>query len=89
MPGTFTYSPAAGQVLDATPAQALSVAFQPSSPNYTAATRSCPSRVRYTWSGFFPPTNNLQVLNRAGGSRRFRQTLRDGTSRQAIFRFVR
>ena len=45
--------------------------------------------MRYPWSGFFEPTNNLQVLNRAGGFRRFRLTLKDGTSREAIFRFVR
>ena len=161
MPGTFTYSPAAGQVLDATPAQTLSVAFQPSSPNYTAATGSVSLAVRYPWTGFFEPTNNPQVLNRAkagtaipvrfslggnrpapvlaagspeitavscpkwstdaieqtvlastsslqyesstgwyvytwktqtswaGGCRRFRLALKDGTSREAIFRFVR
>ena len=161
VPGTFTYSPAAGQVLDATPAQTLSVAFQPSSPNYTAATGSVSLAVRYPWTGFFEPTNNPQVLNRAkagtaipvrfslggnrpagvlaagspeitavscpkwstdaieqtvsastsslqyesstgwyvytwktqtgwaGGCRRFRLALKDGTSREAIFRFVR
>jgi hypothetical protein len=161
VPGTFTYSPAAGQVLDATLSQTLSVAFQPSSPNYTAATRSVSLAVRYPWSGFFEPTNNPQVLNRAkagtaipvrfslggnrpapvlaagspevtavscpkwstdaieqtvsastsslqyesstgryvytwktqtgwaGGCRRFRLTFKDGTSREAIFRFIR
>jgi hypothetical protein len=161
VPGTFTYSPAAGQVLDATPSQTLSVAFQPSSGNYTAATRSVSLAVRYPWSGFFEPTNNPQVLNRAkagtaipvrfslggnrpapvlaagspeitavscpkwstdvieqtvsastsslqyesstgryvytwktqtgwaSGCRRFRLALKDGTSREAIFRFVR
>jgi hypothetical protein len=161
VPGTFTYSPATGQVLDATPSQALSVAFQPSSGNYTTATRSVSLAVRYPWSGFFEPTNNPQVLNRAkagtaipvrfslggnqptpvlaagspeitavscpkwstdvieqtvsastsslqyesstgryvytwktqtgwaGGCRRFRLALKDGTSREAIFRFIR
>ena len=63
--GTFTYSPAAGQVLDATSSQTLSVTFQPSSSNYATATRSVTLAVQYPWSGFFEPTNNPSVLNRA------------------------
>jgi hypothetical protein len=64
VPGTFTYSPAAGQFLDAAPTRTLSVTFQPSSANYTTATRSVSLAVLYPWSGFFEPTNNPQVLNR-------------------------
>jgi hypothetical protein len=139
----------------------LSVTFQPSSANYTAASRNVSLAVLYPWAGFFEPTNNPQVLNRAkagtaipvrfslggnrpapvlaagspeitavtcpkwntdaieetvsaatsslqyesstgryvytwktqtslvGGCRRFRLVLKDGTSREAIFRFVR
>lgn len=63
--GTFTYSPAAGQFLDARPSQTLSVSFQPSSSNYTAATRSVSLAVLYPWSGYFEPTDNPQVLNTA------------------------
>ncbi|HEX2218771.1 MAG TPA: PxKF domain-containing protein [Gemmatimonadales bacterium] len=63
--GTFTYSPAGGQVLDATPSQVLSVSFQPSGSNYTAATKSVSLAVRYPWTGFFEPVNNPGVLNRA------------------------
>jgi large repetitive protein len=62
--GTYTYAPAAGQFLDAAPSRSLSVSFQPSSSNYTAATKSVSLAVRYPWSGFFEPTNNPQVLNR-------------------------
>ncbi len=65
VPGTFTYSPAGGQVLDANPSQVLSVSFQPSGSNYTAATKSVSLAVRYPWSGFFEPVNNPGVLNRA------------------------
>jgi hypothetical protein len=65
VPGTFTYSPAAGQLLDATPSQVLSVSFAPSGSNYTAATKSVTLAVRYPWSGFFEPVNNPKVLNRA------------------------
>jgi hypothetical protein len=63
--GTLSYSPAAGQFLDATPSRPLSVSFQPSSVNYTAASRGVSLAVRYPWSGFFEPTNNPQVLNSA------------------------
>jgi hypothetical protein len=65
VPGTLTYSPAAGQFLDARPSQTLSVTFQPSSANYTTATRTVSLAVLYPWSGFFQPTDNPQVLNRA------------------------
>jgi hypothetical protein len=63
--GSFTYSPAAGQVLDARPSQTLSVTFQPASGNYASASRSVTIAVLYPWSGFFEPVNNPQVLNRA------------------------
>lgn len=63
--GTFTYSPAAGQFLDASPSRTLSVTFQPSNSNYTSATRNVSLAVVYPWSGFFEPVNNPQVLNRA------------------------
>jgi hypothetical protein len=63
--GTFTYSPAAGTFLDAAPSRTLSVTFQPSSANYTTASRSVSLAVLYPWSGFFEPTNNPQVLNTA------------------------
>jgi hypothetical protein len=63
--GTFTYSPAGGQMLDANPSQALSVSFQPTGGNYTAASRSVTLAVLYPWSGFFEPVDNPGVLNRA------------------------
>ena len=63
--GTLTYSPAAGQVLDANPSQVLSVSFQPTGSNYTTATKSVTLAVLYPWSGFFEPVNNPNVLNRA------------------------
>ena len=43
----------------------LTVSFQPSSANYTAAARSVSLAVLYPWTGFFEPTNNPSVLNRA------------------------
>ena len=63
--GTFTYTPAAGQVLDAKPSQALSVSFQPSDPNYTSATKSVTVAVLYPWTGFFSPVDNSGTLNTA------------------------
>ncbi len=63
--GTFTYTPAAGQFLDAALSRTLSATFRPSSSNYTSASGSVSLAVRYPWSGFFEPTNNPQVLNRA------------------------
>ena len=63
--GTFTYSPAAGQFLDAAPTRSLAVTFQPSSSNYINATRTVSLAVLYPWNGFFEPVNNPQVLNRA------------------------
>ncbi len=65
VPGTFTYTPAAGQVLDARTSQTLSVAFQPSGSNYTAATKTVSLAVRYPWSGFFDPVDNPGRLNTA------------------------
>lgn len=65
VPGTFTYSPAAGQLLDANPAQVLSVSFAPSGSNYTVATKGVTLAVRYLWSGFFEPVDDPNVLNRA------------------------
>ena len=65
VPGTFTYTPAAGQVLDARTSQTLSVAFHPSGGNYTAATKSVSLAVRYQWSGFFDPVDNAGRLNTA------------------------
>ncbi len=62
--GTFTYSPAAGEFLDASASRTLSVTFQPSSANYTSVSGSVSLAVLYPWSGFFEPTNNPQVLNR-------------------------
>ena len=46
VPGTWSYSPAAGTVLDASPAQTLNVTFTPSNPNYTAATATTTIEVR-------------------------------------------
>jgi hypothetical protein len=63
--GTFTYAPAAGQVLDAKPSQTLSVSFQPSDPNYTSATKSVTVAVLYPWTGFFSPVDNSGTLNTA------------------------
>jgi hypothetical protein len=63
--GTFTYSPAAGQVLDASPSQTLSVSFQPSDANYTSATKSVTVAVLYPWSGFSSPVDNTGTLNTA------------------------
>src|SRR4051794_22682814 len=63
--GTFTYSPAAGQVLDAKPSQTLSVSFQPSDANYTADTKSVTVAVLYPWTGFSSPVDNTGTLNTA------------------------
>jgi hypothetical protein len=63
--GTFSYTPAAGQVLDAKASQTLSVSFQPSDPNYTSATKSVTVAVLYPWSGFFSPVDNTGTLNTA------------------------
>jgi hypothetical protein len=65
VPGTFTYSPAAGQFLDARPSQTLTVTFQPSSGNYTSATKSVSLAVLYPFSGFFDPVDNPGRLNTA------------------------
>jgi hypothetical protein len=40
VPGTFTYTPAAGTILNAGPNQVLSVTFTPSSPNAPAVTKT-------------------------------------------------
>jgi hypothetical protein len=40
VPGTFSYSPAAGTILSAGAGQTLSVTFTPSDPNYTTASKS-------------------------------------------------
>jgi hypothetical protein len=63
--GTFTYTPAAGQALDAKPSQTLSVSFLPSDANYTSATKSVTVAVLYPWSGFFSPVDNTGTLNTA------------------------
>ena len=63
--GTFTYSPPAGQMLDASPSTVLSVTFESADPNYTTATKSVTLAVRYPWSGFFEPVNNPGLLNQA------------------------
>jgi Bacterial Ig-like domain (group 3) len=63
--GTYTYTPAAGQVLDAKAAQTLSVSFKPSDANYTSATKSVTVAVLYPWSGFFDPVDNSGTLNTA------------------------
>jgi hypothetical protein len=63
--GSFTYTPAAGQVLDASPSRTLSVTFQPSGGNYTSASKSLSLAVLYPWSGFFQPVDNPGRLNTA------------------------
>ncbi len=63
--GSFTYTPAAGTVLDATTSRVLSVSFTPSNANYAGATKTVSLAVRYPYSGFFEPVNNPNVLNRA------------------------
>ena len=65
VPGTFTYSPAAGTFLDASPSRSLAVSFQPSSGNYTSATKSVSLAVLYPFSGFFDPVDNSGRLNTA------------------------
>jgi hypothetical protein len=63
--GTLTYTPAAGQMLDASPSRTLSVGFQPSGNNYTAASKNVSLAVLYPWSGFFQPVDNAGRLNTA------------------------
>ena len=70
VPGTFTYSPAAGQFLDARPSQTLTVTFQPSSGNYTSATKSVSLAVLYPFSGFFDPVDNSGPAQHGEGGRR-------------------
>lgn len=63
--GTFGYTPAAGTVLPAGPAHALSVQFTPADPNYRGASRSVTIAVLYRFTGFFQPVDNSGVLNKA------------------------
>ncbi len=63
--GTFTYTPAAGTVLDASRSRVLSVVFWPAAANYATATKTVSLAVLYPFSGFFEPVNNPRVLNTA------------------------
>jgi hypothetical protein len=64
VPGTFTYSPAAGTVLNPGAVQLLTANFTPNDAlNYNAATKTVTVNVVYTFIGFLAPVDNPPVLN--------------------------
>jgi hypothetical protein len=59
VPGTFTYSPVAGTVLNVGQQQTLSVSFTPTdAANYNGASKTVQINVIYDWDGFLQPIND-------------------------------
>jgi Subtilase family/Divergent InlB B-repeat domain len=72
IPGTFTYAPAAGTVLNPGSGQVLKVDFTPTdAPNYNTATKTVYINVVYTFIGLLQPVDNPPVVNTGSPGRTY------------------